>query len=128
MPRLGVSSVYSRILLLKLDLRINFGNCFIDQRRTLFVLHCHVSCVTLRLYRIVTFLLLVFSRGRKRLYQKSVCKECRTRLQSSATGFLMSDQRHRLHSYPWYFRSKNNLNVYLLSDKSAFLSFHVPLY
>jgi len=28
------------------------------------------------------------------LYQKSVCKEYRTRLQSSATGFLMPNQRH----------------------------------
>ena len=38
MPRLGVSSVNSRIWLLKLDLRINFANCFKDQRRPLFVL------------------------------------------------------------------------------------------
>ena len=34
-----------------------------------------------------------------RLYQESVCKEYRTRLQSSATGFLMPDQRHFLSHY-----------------------------
>ena len=33
------------------------------------------------------------------LYQKNVCKEYRTRLQSSVTGFLMTDQRHFLYSY-----------------------------
>ena len=32
------------------------------------------------------------------LYQKSVCKKYRTRLQSSATGFLVPDQRH-FHGY-----------------------------
>ena len=36
-----------------------------------------------------------------RLYQESVCKEYRTRLQSSATGFFMPDQCHfpSLYSY-----------------------------
>ena len=34
------------------------------------------------------------------LYQKSVFKEYQTRLQSSATGFLMPDQRHFLSLIP----------------------------
>jgi len=35
------------------------------------------------------------------LYQKSVCKEYRTRLQNSVTGFLMPDQRHFLSLYSY---------------------------
>ena len=35
------------------------------------------------------------------LYQKSVCKEYRTRLQSNATGFLMPEQRHFLSLYSY---------------------------
>ena len=35
------------------------------------------------------------------LYQKSVCKEYQTRLQSSATGFLMPGQRHFLSLYSY---------------------------
>ena len=35
------------------------------------------------------------------LYQKSVCKEYRTRLQSSATSFFMPDQRHFLSLYSY---------------------------
>ena len=35
------------------------------------------------------------------LYQKSVCKEYRTRLQCSVTGFLMPDQRHFLSLYSY---------------------------
>ena len=38
-----------------------------------------------------------------RLYQKSVCKEYWTRLQSSATGFLIPDQRHFLSLYSYSF-------------------------
>ena len=41
------------------------------------------------------------------LYQKSVCKEYRTRLQS-ANGFLTSDQRHFLSLYSY---SLDTLNV-----------------
>ena len=36
------------------------------------------------------------------LYQKSVCKEYRTRLQSSATAFHLPDLRHLLSLYSYY--------------------------
>ena len=43
------------------------------------------------------------------LYQKSVCKEYRTHLQSSASGFFMPDQRHFLSRYSYSLKHRHTL-------------------